>query len=202
LQIPKDSFCVLFCGKFIPKKHPFDLVKAAELLLSSHRELKIHLLFVGSGELGVALRAQCNVMFDAERLNSSLATHHSSLPRASFAGFLNQTEISKAYVAADYLVLPSDYRETWGLVVNEAMASGLPCIISDQCGCVADLGSEGSNAVFPCGRISDLAQKIVSVAGTTHPKKHSAQLPSFSQTVSTVVSLYLTNSAKEEKDEK
>ena len=58
---------------------------------------------------------------------------------ASFAGFLNQTEVSKAYVAADCLVLPSDYRETWGLVVNEGMASGLTCVVSDACGCAEDL---------------------------------------------------------------
>ncbi len=74
-------------------------------------------------------------------------------PRASFAGFLNQTQVSNAYVAADCLVLPSDYDETWGLVVNEAMASGLPCIISDRCGCAPDLGNAGGNAVFSFGNI-------------------------------------------------
>jgi glycosyltransferase involved in cell wall biosynthesis len=49
-RVPEDAFCVLFCGKFIPKKRPMDLVKAAQLLLASHPELKIHLLFSGSGE--------------------------------------------------------------------------------------------------------------------------------------------------------
>jgi glycosyltransferase involved in cell wall biosynthesis len=60
-------------------------------------------------------------------------------PPASFTGFLNQTEISRAYVAADCLMLPSNHGETWGLVVNEAMASSLPCIASDKCGCAEDL---------------------------------------------------------------
>jgi glycosyltransferase involved in cell wall biosynthesis len=61
------------------------------------------------------------------------------MPYASFTGFLNQTQISKAYVAADCLVLPSNHQETWGLVVNEALASGLPCLASDACGCSEDL---------------------------------------------------------------
>ena len=60
--IPEDAFCVLFCGKFISKKHPMDLVKAAQLLLASHPELKVHLLFAGSGELGAGLRDACSVV--------------------------------------------------------------------------------------------------------------------------------------------
>src|SRR3954451_8994846 len=161
-NIPEDAFCVLFCGKFVPKKRPMDLIKAAQLLITDNPITNsgpkaIHLLFVGSGELGNEMRNACNVVFDAEASNSSLVTSHSSLPKASFAGFLNQTEISKAYIAADVLVLPSDYSETWGLVVNEAMASGLPCIVSDQCGCAEDLGRDGANQVFGCGETAELA---------------------------------------------
>src|SRR5438105_4973812 len=174
-SIPQESFCVLFCGKFIPKKHPMDLVKAAQLLLASHPELKTHLLFAGSGELGSELRAACHVVYDAEASQRSEVRGQRSAPDnrelitdnakscATFTGFLNQTQVSKAYVAADCLVLPSDYDETWGLVVNEAMASGLPCIISDRCGCAPDLGKASGNAVFSFGNISGLAEKIVEV---------------------------------------
>jgi glycosyltransferase involved in cell wall biosynthesis len=42
-------------------------------------------------------------------------------------------------VAADCLVLPSEANETWGLVINEAMATGLPCIASRAAGCAEDL---------------------------------------------------------------
>src|SRR3954468_15941109 len=141
-----------------------DLIKAAQLLITDNPITNsgpkaIHLLFVGSGELGNEMRNACNVVFDAAQ-NSSLVTGHSSLPNASFAGFLNQTEISKAYVAADVLVLPSDYSETWGLVVNEAMASGLRCVISDRCGCAPDLGPEAGNLIFPCGDAQGLADQL------------------------------------------
>jgi glycosyltransferase involved in cell wall biosynthesis len=78
---------------------------------------------------------------------------------AAFTGFLNQSEISKAYVAADGLVLPSDHGETWGLVVNEALASGLACLVSDACGCAEDLA--GGGFTFPMGNIGALADKLV-----------------------------------------
>lgn len=160
-KIPEDAFCVLFCGKFIGKKRPLDLVKAARLLLRSDPELKVHLLFVGSGALGAEIRASCNVVFDADNSNSSPATRHSPLPNASFAGFLNQTEIARAYVAADVLVLPSDGKETWGLVVNEGMACGLPAIVSDAVGCAPDLiDRSGTGFTHRFGKAADLTQQL------------------------------------------
>lgn len=69
----------------------------------------------------------------------------------TFTGFLNQGEISAAYAAADCLVLPSD-GETWGLVVNEAMACELPAIVSVSCGCSVDLIIEGKTGfLYACG---------------------------------------------------
>jgi glycosyltransferase involved in cell wall biosynthesis len=160
--ISDDAFSVLFCGKFMKKKRPQDLVIAAQSLISAGRLRNIHLLFVGSGELERELRQSCHVVYDAEAARSltpeSSISADLALPPASFVGFLNQTEISRAYVAADCLVLPSDHGETWGLVVNEALASGLPCLVSDACGCAEDLlGDEFS---FPMGSPGALAGKL------------------------------------------
>jgi len=199
--ISEDAFCVLFCGKFIAKKRPLDLIKAAQLLLESHPELKTHLLFAGSGELGAQMRSACNVVFDCEATSSQLPasssqppapnfqlrSSNSRKPAASFTGFLNQTEISKAYVAADVLVLPSDYGETWGLVVNEAMASGVACVISDRCGCAQDLGNRGHNEIFVFGKISDLAEKIKKPEGKPSSRDYASSLE---QTVTIANSLY------------
>jgi hypothetical protein len=189
-SIPEESFCVLFCGKFIPKKHPMDLVKAAQLLLASHPELQIHLLFAGSGELGAELRTNCDVLFDSETPSSRLPASSFKKPAASFTGFLNQTEVSAAYVTADCLVLPSDYDETWGLVVNEAMASGLPCIISDRCGCAPDLGGLGGNAIFSFGNISGLMKEMVELTNRHGNRSQASELPSFSNVVDVVAHLY------------
>lgn len=171
--IPDGSFCILFCGKFIPKKRPLDLVEAASRLIAQEGEISeasrsVHLLFVGSGSLGPDLRAVTDVCHDTNSPASdpSGVSEHSSIetprcrPPASFAGFLNQTEISVAYVAADVLVLPSDHRETWGLVANEALVSGLPCLLSDACGSAEDLGKFDCAESFPLGDIGTLSEKL------------------------------------------
>jgi len=191
--IPEDAFCALFCGKFIPKKRPMDLVAAASRLMQAGR--KVHLLFVGSGELGGALRAACQVVFDAESANSQPSTLNSQLPAASFTGFLNQTEISQAYVAADCLVLPSDHGETWGLVANEAMASGLPCVISDHCGCAEELGVLPANARFPFADMPALSSRLAALSQSmpvaATPLVDTVRLSfSFERTVATIDSEY------------
>jgi glycosyltransferase involved in cell wall biosynthesis len=94
------------------------------------------------------------------------STINHQLPPASFTGFLNQSELSAAYVAADVLVLPSDGGETWGLVVNEAMASGLPAIVSDTVGCTPDLTEEGKTGFsYPVGNAAALAERLERLAG-------------------------------------
>ena len=147
--IPDGSFCFLFCGKLQVKKHPSDLLSALELFRRLHPDISIHCLIVGSGNL-------------ERQLKDQVSRKH--LP-VTFAGFLNQQELSSAYVAADALVLPSDFDETWGLVVNEAMACGLPAIVSDQVGCADDLViSDQSGYIYPCGDIEALAKAMARMA--------------------------------------
>jgi glycosyltransferase involved in cell wall biosynthesis len=105
-------------------------------------------VFVGSGELEVALRES------AAKL---------AVP-AFFTGFKNQSELPACYAAADALVLPSQ-SETWGLVVNEAMACGLPAVVSDVIGCVPDLIDEGATGyAFPAGNPAALAGRLLQLA--------------------------------------
>lgn len=158
--IPPNAFCVLFCGKMTHKKRPLDLVAAARHLAPAG--LRPHLLFVGSGQLDPAVRAECTVAFDA---TGPAGGNRSARPAASFPGFLNQREISRAYVAADCLALPSDAGETWGLVVNEAMASGLPAVASAAAGCAEDLVAPLDPRLrFPCGDVAGLAVALAAVA--------------------------------------
>ncbi len=142
-----EAFLFLFCGKLIDKKRPMDLIEA---LSRAHRaDRNVQLLVVGDGEL----RGACETL-----------ARDRGLP-AAFAGFLNQTEIAKGYSPADCLVLPSDYGETWGLVVNEAMACGLPAIVSDRVGCHADLILPGETGeVFPFADIEALTHAVARMA--------------------------------------
>ena len=90
----------------------------------------------------------------------------------TFAGFLNQSEIVRAYTAADCLVLPSDGGETWGVVVNEAMWSGLPCIVSDRVGCGPDLvASRDTGALFPLHDEAAMAAAMVRFAGDPQQRR-------------------------------
>ena len=131
--IAPDLPVFLYCGKFIAKKHPLRFLQAAAIARS--RGAGFHLLLVGDGEL----RQSCE----------QYARDH-GLP-ATFAGFLNQSRLPEAYIAADCLVMPSDAGETWGLVVNEAMACGRPAVVSDLVGCGSDLivpGETGETFAF------------------------------------------------------
>jgi glycosyltransferase involved in cell wall biosynthesis len=145
--IPSDRFCFLFVGKIERKKRVFDLLAALRVAARARDDL--HLLVAGTGELEREARA---------------AAGKAALP-VSFCGFLNQTELTQAYVAGDCLVLPSDFGETWGLVVNEAMVCGLPAIVSDRVGCGQDLVAPGvTGALFPCGDVEALAQRLCEMA--------------------------------------
>jgi glycosyltransferase involved in cell wall biosynthesis len=165
-RIPPSAFCFLFCGSFINLKRPLDLVEATKQLMhASGSHSPVHLLFVGGGQLEAELRSHCRVVFDADADAAAAAAVGSQcanapVPNASFAGFLNQGEIASAYAAADAIVLPSE-SETWGLVVNEAMACGIPAVVSDHCGCAEDLPARVDNRlVFRCGDIDDLTRAM------------------------------------------
>jgi glycosyltransferase involved in cell wall biosynthesis len=137
---------LLFCGKFIAKKQPLRIIEAFARLRGRRR---CRLLMVGEGMLRPA----------AEQLVAQRG-----IPDVVFAGFLNQSEIVRAYGAADAFVLFSSHFETWGLVVNEAMNFGLPVVVSDQVGCGEDLVHEGQNGyVVAHDDVDALASALESV---------------------------------------
>lgn len=81
--------------------------------------------------------------------------------KITIMGFTSdQDELFTRYNLGDVLILPSQI-EPWGLVVNEAMAAGLPVIVSDNCGCSLDLVNPGINGyTFKKGDKVDLSCKI------------------------------------------
>ena len=131
---------VLFAGKLIGRKRPEDLVRAAARL--GQQGQRVVLVWAGDGPQHALL----------QELGKSLG-----VPMV-FLGFCNQSQLPAIYRAADVLALPSEGSETWGLVVNEAMACGTPCVVSDACGCAPDMIAPGvSGEVFETGNVAGLA---------------------------------------------
>lgn len=78
-------------------------------------------------------------------------------PRVEFAGWVGYADLPGEYARAGYFVLPSTF-EPWGLVVNEAMAAGLPVICSVACGCQPDLVAPDCGYSFQAGDAEELSR--------------------------------------------
>jgi glycosyltransferase involved in cell wall biosynthesis len=111
----------------IERKDPMTLLAAYAAM--RHRD-RAALVFMGDGVLRP----------DLERY-----VREHELDGVHFIGFINQTEIPKHYAMSDVFVLPSAF-DPRATVVNEAMACGLPVILTDRCGPVGDIAREGDNA--------------------------------------------------------
>jgi glycosyltransferase involved in cell wall biosynthesis len=145
--IGTEEMVVVYSGKLLPRKDPMTLLRAVDAM--KHRD-KTAVLFLGHGELREELES-----FARER-----NVH------AIFPGFVNQADLPKHYAMADAFCLPSldDPRAT---VVNEAMACGLPILITDRCGPSGDIAAHGDNAfVFPAGDVQALARHFDALAAS------------------------------------
>jgi len=123
--LPPEAVVFLFAGKLVARKRPMDFLHALRQAAASCPG--VYGLVAGDGPLRSEMESYVRAY---------------GLP-IRFSGFLNQSVVSKAYAASDALVLPSDGSETWGLVVNEAMACGLPAFVSHEVGCGPDLVDSG-----------------------------------------------------------
>lgn len=126
LGLPDRYF--LFAGRLVREKGVFELLTAYAKLDRTLRQ-QVGLVFVGDGPARQAL----------EKESSSVTGG-----TIEFTGFAQREQLATYYALAEMLILPT-YTDTWGLVVNEAMACGIPIIVSRAAGCGADLVTEGWN---------------------------------------------------------
>jgi glycosyltransferase involved in cell wall biosynthesis len=160
LGLAPDWMVLLFSGKLVSRKGPDLIVEAVRGLPEPQRDRMV-VVFMGDGELRDSLR-------DSAAREPAI--------RARFLGFQNQSRLSRYYHAADVLVLPSRKMETWGLVVNEALHHGLPCVVSDQVGCAPDLVEPGATGeVFLAVSSEGLAAalgRVRSLVGRAEVREH------------------------------
>ena len=130
----------LCVGRFIPEKNHALLLEAFSLYQSKGGTRS--LLMVGHGPLEHLIRHACQ-----------------QLPRPQavrMAPFVELEQLAAYYGRSHALVIASR-KDTWALVVNEAMAAGLPVIVSQACGCVDDLVEDGVNGwSFACDDVQGL----------------------------------------------
>jgi glycosyltransferase involved in cell wall biosynthesis len=138
-NIPSGDIIYAYVGKLYS-------LKDVDLLIDAFMKVEFKeswLVIVGTGDME-------DYLIRRARVND----------RVIFLGFKNQSELPAIYHSVDVIVLPSK-SETWGLVINEAMASGKAVIVSDKCGCAVDLVNEGQNGfVFQSGNKEDLVSKM------------------------------------------
>jgi len=129
LGLPARYF--LYVGRLVPEKGVFDLLAAYAKLGEQIRE-HIGLVYVGDG-------------VSRRQLEERAASISPGMIR--FAGFVQRNSLAMYYALAEMLILPT-YSDTWGLVVNEAMACGLPVLVTRVAGCAADLVAQDSNGLL------------------------------------------------------
>ena len=146
LDLPERYF--LFVGRVVREKGVFELLSAYAKLEESMRQ-QVGLVLVGDGA--------CRPQLELQAASISPGV-------VRFAGFAQQGQLATHYALAEMLILPT-YTDTWGLVVNEAMACGLPVIVSKVAGCAADLVKENWNGLLVEPRdVSSLTSAMRSLA--------------------------------------
>lgn len=148
LGLPARYF--LASGRMVAKKnHPF-LVRAYAEFLRRSDGSPWHLVILGDGDGRLAI----------EQLVQELGLGE----RVSLPGFMGYEDLPSVYGLAGALIHPST-QEQWGLVVNEAMASGLPVLVSDRCGCAPDLVQPGvTGHTFSPGDAESLVRLMLALA--------------------------------------
>ncbi len=125
MGLSDSRLVAIYVGRLVPEKGVGTLLEGICHLLPTERP---HLLVVGDGP---------------ERAELEGLSVENRLP-VTFLGFRENHEIPPLLAAADFFVLPS-HREPWGIVVSEAMAAGLPVVLSDRVGAAYDLAIDGEN---------------------------------------------------------
>ena len=141
LGISDKDIVVLFVGKFESKKNPLILIEAAKII----KDNNMHFVFVGNGDWEEEMKKQSD-----------------NMPNIHFLPFQNQSKMPIIYYVCDILALPSQGPgETWGLVVNEAMACGKAVLVSNKAGCYSNLVNSGKNGyVFESGNLDDCVESL------------------------------------------
>ena len=135
----------IFVGRLIEFKNLFRFLEAFGIA-QQKSNLDWGVIILGDGELKTDLQG-----FVIQK----------NIQKISFQQGVSWQQVPEYLALSDVLVLPS-YSEPWGLVVNEAMACGLPVLVSEKCGCAIDLVQRGENGyTFQPENLEELTEKLL-----------------------------------------
>jgi glycosyltransferase involved in cell wall biosynthesis len=166
-NLSSDYF--LFVGRLIEEKNLWRLLEAYNLYFNSlyDRSVLWNLVLCGSGPEEGKLRQKIG------NISSQCGE------KISIYGHINHSELINFYACANCLILPS-ISETWGLVVNEALACSLPVIVSNRVGCAADLVKNCINGwLFDPFNIEEMAHLMVLVSESEISKRNEMGLAGY-----------------------
>jgi glycosyltransferase involved in cell wall biosynthesis len=153
-SLPESYF--LNVGRQVEKKNLLMLLKSYHQLIQKKGNVP-DLVLVGEGQ-------------KRKELEDYIVEHH--LNKVHLLPFLPQQSVREIYRCATAFILPSTFGETWGLVINEAMASGLPVIVSNRVGCVGTLVKEGVNGfIFDANSIESMTGALIKFADLSAEEK-------------------------------
>jgi glycosyltransferase involved in cell wall biosynthesis len=143
---------VLFLSRFDAKKGLDLLLRAFSMIAPSNQDAVLMLAGSGNAEIEESLHWQARELHISDRI--------------VWPGFLDGASRWTAYRAADLFVLPS-YSENFGVAAAEAMAAGLPVVVTDQVGLHPDVTESGSGIVTRCdpAEIANSMEKLLSAPG-------------------------------------
>jgi glycosyltransferase involved in cell wall biosynthesis len=130
---PAREKSFLFVGRLVPEK-------GGHLFAEAARRAKVPARFIGDGEERSGLGKIC--------------------PEAEFTGWLDQATVTERLRHCRALVFPSLWYETLGLVVVEAMAQGIPVIVSDATAAAGLINDDDTGLLFASGSVEDLQRQI------------------------------------------
>lgn len=144
------NYDLMFCGQFTDRKQPLFFCKIAKSISKSKPDLKV--LLMGTGPL----KEHCIIYLNENNINFT------------DAGFVQPDDLPN-YVNSSRLLLFPTLKDPWGLVANEALASGVPVLISSVAGAAEELVIDGYNGfVFDNYNIDKWSLKVNEILTNTY----------------------------------
>jgi glycosyltransferase involved in cell wall biosynthesis len=137
-EFENKKYDFLFCGRYLDIKNPIFAIDVAKKVAEKIGR-RVSLRFVGKGDMESAMRAEAQAA--------------SQWVDVSFAGYLPQEDLPREYSASRVFLFPTSM-DCWGVVVNEACAAGVPCVVSPHTGVAGELVRDGVTG-FVCALDQD-----------------------------------------------